>query len=74
MYSSLIDFRTYKNLSQFQMAKKMGVSLSFYSKVELGIRNPSRNFICKLKTAFPEFDANVFFNNKSHVMCRKRGD
>lgn len=57
MYTSLVDFRNIKKLKQKEMADKIGISLSFYSKVELGEKNPSYNFISKFKTAFP--DANI---------------
>lgn len=54
-------FRVSINHSQEKMAEKIGVSDSFYKKVEQGNRSPSYNFIRKFKTAFPEIDTNIFF-------------
>ena len=45
--NSLVDFRNLKNLSQKDMAALIGVTLSLYSKIELGLRNPSYNFLTK---------------------------
>lgn len=59
--TSLVDFRVSKNISQSEMAKILGCSLSLYSKVETGIRKPSYDFLLKLKEAFPEIDTNIFF-------------
>lgn len=62
--NSLVDFRNLKNLSQKDMAALIGVTLSLYSKIELGLRNPSYNFLTKFKTAFPDSDINkIFFSD-----------
>lgn len=54
-----------------QMAEKIGVSNSFYTKIERGERNPSFNFIGLFKLAFPMADIDViFFKNKPHETCR----
>ena len=50
-----------KNLSQKDMAALIGVTLSLYSKIELGLRNPSYNFLTKFKAAFPDSDINKIF-------------
>jgi transcriptional regulator with XRE-family HTH domain len=64
MFDSLVNYRVTKKLSQKQIADKIGVSLSFYSKVELGLREPSYNFLVKFKQAFEDVDINqIFFNN-----------
>ena len=55
--NSLVDFRVSKNFTQKQMAEKLGTTLSFYSKVEIGQRNPSYNFLAKFKSTFN--DANI---------------
>lgn len=57
----LKKFRESMNLTQSAFAKSIGVSVSFYIKIELGIRKPSREFISKLKAKYPEFDVNNFF-------------
>lgn len=64
MLIKLIEFRKKNNLTINSMAKKIGVSISFYEKVERGERNPSYNFIRLFKKAFPIVDANdIFFGN-----------
>ena len=46
------------------MAALIGVTLSLYSKIELGLRNPSYNFLTKFKAAFPDSDINkIFFSD-----------
>lgn len=64
MYNSLVDFRNIKSLKQKDMANRLNVSLSFYSKIEVGLKNPSYNFIKKFKAIFPEADLEkIFFNS-----------
>lgn len=58
---TLRKFRISLNLTIQQFAEKIKVSKSLYEKVELGYRKPSRNFITKLKIAYPQFDTNIFF-------------
>lgn len=50
-------------LNKREMAKTIGVSFSYYEKIESGERNVSRNFLIKLKEKFPQFDINIFFNH-----------
>lgn len=65
--NSLVDFRNSKDLTQRQMANIVNTTLTLYSKIELGTRNPSYNFLRKFKIAFPDADVdNIFFNEKSH--------
>lgn len=47
--NSLQKFRLNKNLSRSEIAKLLGISESYYTKIELGIRNPSYNFLKNLK-------------------------
>lgn len=70
MCNSLVDFRVGIELTQKQMSEKIGVSLTFYSKVETGLRNPSYGFLIKLKEAFPNICLDeIFFNNNKHSKC-----
>ena len=65
MNETLVNFRNSKKMTQPQFARYIGVSVSFLSKIELGNRQPSLNFMKKLKAAFE--DANIdelFFTNK----------
>ena len=67
---SLKKFRAEKGMSKNEIAHLLGVSLSFYDKIERGERNPSYSFICKFKSTFPSSDADViFFGNESHILC-----
>lgn len=68
--NELRKLRESQGLSRQRMADLLGVSRSFYEKVELGDRAMSGNFIRRLKTQFPMFDVNVFFlpsNNTKSV-------
>ena len=66
--NSLVDFRVKNKLTQKQMSDKLKVTLTFYSKIETGVRNPSFNFIKKFKTAFPESNVDeIFFEELIHV-------
>lgn len=70
--NSLVDFRNSKNLTQRQMSQKIGVTLSYYSKIELSLRNPSYDFIKKFKTAFKSADIErIFFSSQLHETCLK---
>lgn len=55
----LVNFRNSQNLSPEEMADEIGISRSFYYKVEQGSRNPSYNFMVKIKKRFPEIDINI---------------
>ena len=59
--SNLAKFRAEKEFSTMDIAKIIGVSTSFYEKIEYGQRKPSYNFIVKFKNAFPESDISIFF-------------
>lgn len=68
--NSLVDFRVRNELTQKQMSDKLKVSLTFYSKIETGIRNPSFNFIKKFKDTFPNSNVDeIFFKNLPHSKC-----
>jgi len=62
--NQLANFRKSLSLSQKEMANKIGVSISSYTKIESDHRSPSFNFIKKIKLNFPEFNTNIFFENK----------
>ena len=69
----LIEFRKAQGKTRQEMAEALGVSHSLYEKVELGDRQPSRNFFEKFKATFPTFDMNVFFKEMLHDSCKKSG-
>lgn len=61
--------RRSENLTQSEMAEKLGVSTSFYTKIEAGVRMPSREFLIKVKECFPMCDMNIFFTELLHNSC-----
>ena len=58
---TLSDYRKSLNLTQVEMAERIGVSFSHYTKIESGVRNPSYNFMVRLKNAFPDFNIDQMF-------------
>ena len=69
---NLVEFRIKNNLTQREMAKIIGTTLTYYSKIELGLRSPSYNFIKKFKKAFNEANVDeIFFTNEIHEVCEK---
>ena len=58
---TLSDFRREQNLTQVEMSEILDVSFSHYSKIEAGIRNPSYNFLVRLKQKFPELNVDHIF-------------
>ncbi len=70
MNEALLQFRKSKRLTQEEFSKKIGITLTYYSKIELGLRNPSYNFLNKVKDKFPEVSIDeIFFKDGQHVMC-----
>lgn len=69
--SNLVGFREITKKTKHDMSKILGVSASFYEKIEKGERNPSYNFIKKFKSKFPDADIdNIFFDSKPHEKCK----
>lgn len=72
MINGLSDFRKEKNKTMQEMAFEIGISTSFYIKVEIGERNPSYSFLKKFKMAYPDADIDkIFFTNNAHEKCSK---
>ena len=64
----LREFRKGKKLTQKEMARKLGVTLSMYEKVEGGRTGVSAAFMQKLKTAFPDVSIDfLFFAANSNI-------
>lgn len=63
----LISFRKEKELSISDMARKIGVSESYYEKIEYGNRTPSYNFLAKFKAAFPETNTDNIFLSQNYT-------
>lgn len=63
----LASFRLENNLTMDEMSEKIGISKSFYEKIESGKRQPSYNFIMKFKEVFPSADVNCILNPTQSV-------
>ena len=61
----LKKFRREQKLTQEEMAKKLGYTLSMYEKVESGRTKASASFMRKFKYAFPKTSIDsIFFSRK----------
>lgn len=65
---TLKEFREAIGKTQVEMAQELGISKSFYEKIENGTRKPSREIIEKIKTIYPLIDVNIFLNF-NHTKC-----
>ena len=71
--NNLPQFRFKKKLSSAEMAKRIGISRSFYHKVESGLRNPSWNFLQQMKAAFPDMSIDeIFFCPHAPAVIKKK--
>ena len=57
----LKEFRIRMDLKQAELAAKLGVSESYYFKIESGQRTPSYAFLKKLKIKYPDIDIDSMF-------------
>ena len=57
----LREFRESLHLSQKNMAKRIGVSPSYYYKVESGYQNPSYEFLAQFKRRCPNVSVDDLF-------------
>lgn len=60
----LREFRASLHMSQKNIAKRIGVSPSYYYKVESGYQNPSYEFLAKFKRSFPNASVDQIFFSK----------
>lgn len=60
----LKKFREGKSMTQRQMASKIGVSLSYYRKIEQGYYEPSYQFLRNVKETFPNVSIDKLFFGK----------
>ena len=51
-------------MSLREFAEEVGVSASYYCKIEEGLRIPSYNFLVKLKTRYPQISIDQMFFDK----------
>jgi transcriptional regulator with XRE-family HTH domain len=57
---SLKKFRENIGKTQEEMANELGISKSFYEKIETGAKKPSRELIKKFKIKYPYLDISIF--------------
>lgn len=57
----LREYRILTNKTQEEMARKWGITLSFYKQIECGAKNPSIEKIREFKKAFPLADTDKIF-------------
>lgn len=63
MRQKLRDVRIYKGYTDVnKLATKIGISASYYYKIEQGIRTPGINLAKKIADIFDETVDNIFFN------------
>lgn len=60
---NLLVFREGKGITQKEMAELLGVSLSYYQKIEGGFKTPSYNFIWRFKELYPKENLDIFFED-----------
>ncbi len=54
-------FRKEKDLTQKQIARELDITVAHYKAVEYGIRNPSFEFLERLKNKFPKCNVDKIF-------------
>lgn len=61
MRNHLRDYREGLGLTMPEMAQKLSITYSYYTKIEYEERQPSYSFMKKFKKIFPKYDMNLFF-------------
>ena len=66
----LKEFRKNLGISQEAMARKLGITLSMYEKVETGRTGASASFMRRFKRAYPAESIDfIFFSDISNVVA-----
>lgn len=63
MRTNLKEVRKNKNLTQLQVANKLNIERSYYTKIERGQRTPSLDIALKIKKILNYNDDDIFKNN-----------
>lgn len=63
MREQLKEIRKSKNLTQLQVANKLNIERSYYTKIERGQRTPSLDVALKIKEVLNYSDDDIFKNN-----------
>lgn len=61
--NELKKYRAKNKMTISQMAKFIGVSTSYYEKIEYDTKQPSFNFLKKVKNKIPKINIDIFFEN-----------
>lgn len=69
MRKKLIEKRKSKKFTQRKMAEKLGISLSFYIKIEQDKRNPGLELAQKIAELLDSTVDELFFHHKRHTEC-----
>lgn len=69
MRESLTKKRKAKGFTQKKMAETLGISLSFYIKIEQGKRNPGLELAQKIAIVLNATVDEIFFEHKGHAGC-----
>lgn len=63
MRTNLKEVRKNKSLTQLQVANKLNIERSYYTKIERGQRTPSLDIALKIKEILNYNDDDIFKNN-----------
>ena len=68
---NLKAFRISLNMSQREMAAKLGIAQSSYWQIENGVINPSYKLLKRLANSFPDVNLNelLFYRGYSRRIC-----
>jgi putative transcriptional regulator len=61
-------------LSQKETACELGISRSFYSMIEIGLRDPDIPLMKKIAELFGDDVVNIFFNNQCNGLLHNTTD
>lgn len=63
MRYKLKKIRIDKGYTQEKLARKLDISRTAYTKIEIGIRNPSLNVAMRIKSVLDYSNDNIFLNS-----------
>lgn len=66
---NLKAFRTSLNMSQREIADKLGITQPTYWQIENGVINPSYKFLERLANSFPDVNLNELLFNRGYSSC-----
>lgn len=66
---NLKAFRTSLNMSQREIAVKLGITQSTYWRIENGVINPSYKFLERLANSFPNVNLNELLFEREYSSC-----